>query len=203
MHQLDLPALTSRSSGMVQGAQNMMHPRYVRALLSFIEGCQSILDVFLHATPETIRVLPILTIFRVPFAFKALAMLQRRMNDPKETLNLLIDDQTLAWDFYSDGVAKALETASADGLYAYPSMAMQIRKSMLASKKSEHARHNCHPSQTAGTATEPRTTPDLAMTDSTYGGQYDLLESLPLQFLQPAEDGAWPDDFLDFNFPGM
>ena len=46
--------------------------------------------------------MPMLTMFRIPFAFKALAMLKKRLSNLDDPIKLVIDEQTLAWDFYSE-----------------------------------------------------------------------------------------------------
>jgi hypothetical protein len=205
MHQLDLPALATRSSTLIQDAQKTAHPRYIRALLAFVEGCQSILQTFLHTPSETIRVLPMLTIFRAPYAFKALAMLKARMANPQDVINVLVDEQTLAWEFYSDGVSRVMEAASADGLYAYPTMALRIRKSIRTSKKADRENYEAQvAAHAASTTAMPQQVlyPELNMTDTVYDSQYELLNGSIMSFFPPQGDGsdAWPADFLDFGF---
>jgi hypothetical protein len=177
-----------------------MSPRYIQALFSFIEGCQSILDVFQHTDMETIRVLPLLTTFRAPFAFKALAMLKKRMENPDEVINLIIDDQTLAWDVYNGSMSKVFETASANRLYAYPSMALQIRDSILKSKRSDHEAYGIQNSRTTGITTEQQTTPDIILSDTILEDNRELIRNLTMPFY-PAQDesAVWPMDFVDFG----
>ncbi|KAE9368980.1 hypothetical protein N431DRAFT_486396 [Stipitochalara longipes BDJ] len=201
IHQLDLPALADQSRGMADNPQGIMSPRYIQALFSFIEGCQSILEVFLHADIETIRVLPLLTMFRAPFAFKALSMLKKRMENPVETINLLIDDQTLAWDVYNGSISKLFETASANKLYAYPSMALQIRDSILKSKRSDHERYGFQNFRNTGTTTEQHGTSDIIVSDTMLEDNYELINHLTMPFYSGQdESAAWPMDFVDFGF---
>jgi hypothetical protein len=201
IHQLDLPALSNRSRSLADDPQKIMSPSYIRALLSFIEGCQSILEVFLHADVETIRVLPVLTTFRAPFAFKALAMLKKRMENPDEVINLIIDNQTLAWDTYNNNISNIFEIASADRLYAYPSMALQIRDSILKSKRSDHEKYGFLNSRNTGITTEQHATPDIVMPDTILEDNLDLINNLTIPFYSTqSESAAWPSDFVDFGF---
>jgi hypothetical protein len=178
----------------------IMSPRYIRALLSFVEGCQSILDVFLNASPETIRLLPVLTMFRAPYAFKALAMLRKRMENSEDAINLLLDEQSLAWDVYSGNVALAMEAASADRTYAIPTLALRIRESMLKSKTREDMTANRAPilSRPSAERSVQQNTADMGpLFDTTY----DMVDSLSMPFYSlPYENEMLASNFVDFDF---
>ena len=202
IHQLDLPALTGRAQGLAHNPQQIMSPRYIRALFSFIEGCQSILEVFLHSEADTLRVLPVLTMFRAPFAFKALAMLNRRVGDPSDNISQVIDEETVAWQSYSDGVREALEVASANELYAYPAMALHIRQAMVRSKKADQPNAGVQDFvQDDGTIQCAAN--DNAVTDPTFAAHYGLLPNQAELFqADPGQMSLWPADFIDFDvFP--
>jgi hypothetical protein len=142
-----------------------------------------------------------MTTFRAPFAFKALAMLKKRMDNPDEAINLMIDDQTLAWNVYSGSVSKTFETASANRLYAFPSMALQIRDSILKGKRSEHERYGFQGSRNIDIATEQLAAPDIVVSDAILEDNCELMNSLAMPFY-PGQDesAAWPMDFVDFGF---
>ncbi|KAL6886785.1 hypothetical protein GGI43DRAFT_418359 [Trichoderma evansii] len=127
---LSLPSLATKSDAPLPGSRAPLSPTYTRILLSFINDCQSILDVMLNIDPENIRSLPLLTILRVPYAFKALAMLQKRVTDPNDKISQIIDNETLKWAYYARSVSKILEDASAHGLYAPVAVVLQIRDSV-------------------------------------------------------------------------
>ncbi|EHK50144.1 hypothetical protein TRIATDRAFT_314369 [Trichoderma atroviride IMI 206040] len=127
---LSLPSLATKSDAPLPGSRAPLSPTYTRILLSFISDCQSILDVLLKIGPENIRSLPLLTFFRIPYAFKALAMLQKRVTDPTDKISQIIDNDTLKWAHYARSVSKVLEEASAHGLYAPAAVVLQIRDSV-------------------------------------------------------------------------
>lgn len=124
--QLDLSELATSSKAR-SNVSATLNPTYIRALLSFIRDCQSILDVILEADIKTLRSLPILTSFRIPYAFKALAMLQKRLEDPQDIIGTIIDNDTLQFHHYAKNVSRRMQDASEDGLYAIPAMALKIR----------------------------------------------------------------------------
>jgi hypothetical protein len=178
-----------------------MSPQYIRALFSFIEGCQSILEVFLHASLETVRVLPMLTTLRAPFAFKALVMLKKKMENPDEAINLVIDETTLAWDFYSTSIAKVFEKASADRLYAYPSLALHVRNSIIKSKKIDSGSHAGGIQSSQTITTLQHTAPDIGVSDFIFEENCKVVNDLSVPFYPaPGESAAWPSDFVDFAF---
>lgn len=200
MQQLNLPALSTRSSGLATDPQKIISPQYIRALLSFIEGCQTILQVFLHVELGIIRALPMLTMFRAVFAFKALAMLKRRMETCDDIINLLVDEQTVGFDSYSHGVLKAVEAASDGGLYAYPHMLVRVRQAMLKSKVSESSRKEIQTTELVSRTVEQPSIADLAANDFAYMNQGELHNSLPLSmpFYESQHDsGGWPTYFVD------
>ncbi|PNP39595.1 hypothetical protein TGAMA5MH_08614 [Trichoderma gamsii] len=127
---LSLPSLATKTDAPLPGSRAPLSPTYTRILLSFISDCQSILDVLLKTGPENIRSLPLLTFFRIPYAFKALAMLQKRVTDPNDKISQIIDNDTLKWAYYARSVSKALEEASSHGLYAPAAVVLQIRDSV-------------------------------------------------------------------------
>ncbi|KAM0511042.1 hypothetical protein ACHAPE_010303 [Trichoderma viride] len=127
---LSLPSLATKSDAPLPGSRAPLSPTYTRILLSFISDCQSILDVLLKTGPENIRSLPLLTFLRIPYAFKALAMLQKRVADPNDKISQIIDNDTLKWAYYARSVSKALEEASSHGVYAPAAVVLQIRDSV-------------------------------------------------------------------------
>ncbi|KAM0451033.1 hypothetical protein ACHAPV_010252 [Trichoderma viride] len=127
---LSLPSLATKADAPLPGSRAPLSPTYTRILLSFISDCQSILDVLLKTDPENIRSLPLLTFFRIPYAFKALAMLQKRVSDPNDKISQIIDNDTLKWAHYARSVSKVLEEASSHGLYAPAAVVLQIRDSV-------------------------------------------------------------------------
>lgn len=104
-----------------------LNPIYVRTLLSFIDDCHSILDIILTSDAQTINVMPILTIFRVPYAFKALAMLEKRATRPNDDMSKIVDRKTLKLIYYAKSISKVLGAASQGGRYAVPTTALRIR----------------------------------------------------------------------------
>ena len=108
----------------------MLSPMYTRFLFLLIGDCQGILDVILNTRIEILRALPLLTFLRIPYAFKILAMLQKRVNNSDENICRIIDNDTLQWTHYVRNISKILEPASAGGIYASVSIPLQIRDSV-------------------------------------------------------------------------
>jgi hypothetical protein len=124
---LDLPQLGVATDPPLAAPQNPFTPTYIRTLLAFIGNCQSILDVIVAADVHVVRTLPVLTMLRVPYAFKALAVLMKRMKNPSDGIGRIIDEETLRWDHYASSVARQLEAAGAMGLYAVPAAILKLR----------------------------------------------------------------------------
>lgn len=129
VQQLDIPDLASHSDKTPQDQDMSISPGYIRALLSFVTGCHTILQSFLDASTDEIRALPMITMFRVPYAFKALAILRARCKEPGTAIGQIIDEETINFDFYAGQIFRALENASAGGTYAFPTMPLSIRAS--------------------------------------------------------------------------
>ncbi|GFP60252.1 hypothetical protein TASIC1_0017001400 [Trichoderma asperellum] len=190
---LSLPSLATKSDAPLPGSRAPLSPTYTRILLSFISDCQSILDVLLNTGPENIRSLPLLTFFRVPYAFKALAMLQKRVTDPNDKIIQIIDNDTLKWAHYARSVSKVLEDASTHGLYAPAAVVLQIRDSVGNMHLAESIPTPSVHTRTLRSSTAPSpgqympTPPDVvvgiqdALPDSTAFGDCSV--------------GLWPDDY--------
>lgn len=107
---------------------NDLNPTYVRALLSFINDCHAILDVVLTTDVTTLRCCPLLTHLRIPYAFKALAMVRKALESPnKSNISKVVDEETLRFKYYVVALSKHIEAASDQGLYSGPSTALKIR----------------------------------------------------------------------------
>jgi hypothetical protein len=121
--------LAATSSGLLSNPDTplRLNPLYVRTILAFVADCHSILDGLLAAGTEALRALPLLLGLRGPYAFKALAMVERRADDPKNKMSLIVDRETLKWLHYAKKVSTLLEEASANGLFVAPTMALRIR----------------------------------------------------------------------------
>lgn len=124
---LELGQLASATEGVSAGVRPSLNPIYVRILLSFINDCHSILKIILTADTQVIRAMPVLTMFRTPYAFKALAMLEQRALRVSDDISKIIDQQTLQWEYYAKNVSQVLEHASQGRLYSVPTMALRIR----------------------------------------------------------------------------
>jgi hypothetical protein len=128
-HHLEMTLLAATSSGLLSNPDTPLRlsPLYVRTILAFITDCHSILDSLLIAGTETLRALPLLSGLRGPYAFKALAMLERRADDPKNKMSQIVDRETIRWLHYAKKVSRMFEEASANGLFVAPTMALRIR----------------------------------------------------------------------------
>lgn len=115
--------LTDHTAGI-----NDLNPTYVRALLSFIGDCHAILDVVLTTDVTTLRCCPLLTHLRIPYAFKALAMVRKALESPnRSNVSKVVDEETLRFKYYVVSLSKHIEAASGQGLYSGPSTALKIR----------------------------------------------------------------------------
>lgn len=109
-----------------------LNPTYVRALLSFIDDCHAILDVVLATDVTTLRCCPLLTHLRIPYAFKALAMVRKALESPnKSNVGKVVDEETLRFKYYVVSLSKHIEAASGQGLYSAPSTALKIRDMVM------------------------------------------------------------------------
>ena len=166
-----------------------LNPIYVRTLLSFIDDCHSILDIILTSDAQTIRVMPILTIFRVPYAFKALAMLEKRATRPNDDMSKIVDRQTLKLIYYARSISKVLGAASESGRYAVPDTALRIRDATF---RGQHFRRLAE-------------VDELDITDETEApklpsqGVEALEHSVQETFLDPNQL-AFPHDWPEFDF---
>jgi hypothetical protein len=124
---LDVSSLATRSRFQVNPTDSPLNPTYVRSLLGFVDGCHHILDRLLQTDVETLRALPLLSGLRIPYAFKALSMLELRADQPENNVNRTIDRDTLKWLSYARKVSRLLEECSDNGAFVAPSVALRIR----------------------------------------------------------------------------
>lgn len=129
--QLELGQLATASDSDHGAVGVSLNPLYVRTLLAFIDDCHSILNVILAADTQVLRAMPILTILRTPYAFKALAMLEKRSARPNDAIGKVIDQQSLKWQYYARNVSQVLEGGSQGGLYVVPKVALRMRDSTV------------------------------------------------------------------------
>lgn len=105
-----------------------LNPTYVRALLSFVHDCRAILDAVLATDVAVLRQCPLLTHLRIPYAFKALAMLRKALDAPgRSNVSKIIDGDTLKFEYYVSALSTHVEAASCQGLFSAPSAALKIR----------------------------------------------------------------------------
>ena len=116
-------------------------PSYVRTLVAFIADCHCILDALIGADTEALRAMPLLSGLRGPYAFKALAMLERRADDRKHRMSQIVDHDTIRWLHYARIMSRLLEEASANGLFVAPTLALRIRNRAVDQDRLQHEVH--------------------------------------------------------------
>ncbi|KAK5053342.1 hypothetical protein LTR84_002316 [Exophiala bonariae] len=205
---LDLPQLGVATDHPLAAPQTPFTPTYIRTLLAFIGNCQSILDIILAADVHVVRTLPVLTMLRVPYAFKALAVLMKRMRNPDDSIGRIIDEDTLRWDHYASSVARQLEAASAMGLYAVPAAILKLRDVAGPSPRSLRAEDGNGESADSGRCSvqQPFPPPPTASESSKLfilGSSVDVAPDFSLARGVPAmsDNYFWYEDFTHFAMP--
>lgn len=173
-------------------------------LLSFIRDCHSILDVFSAAGVDVVRAMPLLTCFRIPYAFKALAILHIRLNARENDTSKVIDQSTLNWQGYVKDVSNAMETASCNGLYPVPEAMLRIRDTVRCSLRAGGAASGYGHVPDAHASSRELNGSTLSVA---YGSEEDSIDStdsfavdftstdLGMEFL---DDSPWP--YFPMNF---
>lgn len=125
---LSLPSLFQKRPTNYAGSTTVpINATYVRALLSFVADCHLILDATLETPIEKLRCCPILTFFRIAYAFRALAMLRSRASDSRNSISNIVDDESLRWEYYVEATGTHMEAVCDDGTYLVPAMILRIR----------------------------------------------------------------------------
>ncbi|KAL9082394.1 MAG: hypothetical protein Q9165_008904 [Trypethelium subeluteriae] len=124
---LELSSLATNSGGSSPTHRVSLNPTSIRGLLSYIEECHSILNIFLGVDYESIRSMSTLALLRVAYAFKAMSIMEKRASDPGDSISRIIDQDTVRWPYYAKNVSRIMEGASQAGLYPAPTLVLRIR----------------------------------------------------------------------------
>ncbi|KAL9077547.1 MAG: hypothetical protein Q9157_003349 [Trypethelium eluteriae] len=124
---LELSSLATSGGASSPTRHVSLNPTSIRGLLSYVEDCHSILDVFLGIDYESIRCMSTLALLRVAYAFKAMSIMEKRASDPRDNISRIIDQDTVRWPYYAKNISQIMEGASQDGLYPGPTLVLRIR----------------------------------------------------------------------------
>lgn len=208
MEHLSLPSLfQKRPTSNMESTQAALNATYVRAVLSLVADCHSILDATLETPVDILRCCPILTFFRIAYAFRALAMLRSRASDPNNSVSVIIDDESLKWEYYVKMTGVHMDAASANGIYLVPAMTLRIRDTFRKQYPSSVKEPKPLPAQESDA--------EFSLEPNSYCSSRQVPASTLQQFMDNtmtnisdssagfANVQDWYNPFLEFDFPMM
>ena len=186
---LELSSLATNGGGSSPTRRVSLNPASIRGLLSYIRDCHSILDVFLGIDYESIRCLSSLALLRVPYAFKAISILEKRASNPHDGISRIIDQETVHWPYYAKNISQAMEGASHGGLYPAPTLVLRIRNRAANRVRLRDIMNKV--------ASDEKITPQNSTSPSTSGAPINPDAETQTDFAFDTFDPGW----MDLDFP--
>lgn len=119
------PYLPTEPAANTMNQTTILHGSQCGTIRAFFQGCQSVLDAFVIATPSELRHGPTVTFVRAVYAIKGLMLLQSALARTPH-LRQVLSETEIQYQAYFGAMKRQLVTTSGDFSYKVPSKVLEL-----------------------------------------------------------------------------